>query len=128
MDVTCACGTTFTAKDRRAKWCSDRCRKRGQRGGEVVSLPTEPKAEKPGPVETQAHRELSDAGRLDSSIGQACLVLARRLDRPGVDTGSALSTVAARLEDLMAKATRAAGASAPQQYRDELAARRARHA
>ena len=127
MDVTCGCGTTFTAKDRRARYCSDRCRKRGQRGT-VVELPAETDTSR-GAVEEQTYRELEQAGQLDTARGQMCLVLARRLDRPGVDTGSAVSTVAARLDDLMAKATRGTGAAtAPQQLRDELAARRARHA
>ena len=39
MKVTCACGVKFDARNPRAKFCSDRCRKRAQRGGEVVALP-----------------------------------------------------------------------------------------
>jgi hypothetical protein len=63
--------------------------------------------------------------RLDTSLGQMCLALARRLDNPGVDTGSAMAAVAARLDDLRAKATKGTGgATAPQQLADELAARR----
>jgi hypothetical protein len=54
--------------------------------------------------------------------------MARRLDMPGVDTGSALAAVAARLEGLLTSATRGAGKpTAPQQLRDELADRRAKH-
>lgn len=131
MDVTCSCGTTFSARHPRAKYCSDRCRKRGQRGGKVVKLPTEesPAAStRRGPVEETTRRELKEAGRLDTSLGQMCLALARRLDHPGVDTGSAMASVAARLDDLKTKATKGTGsATAPQQLRDELAMRRARH-
>jgi hypothetical protein len=133
MDVTCSCGTTFQAKSPRARYCSDRCRKRRQRGGaDVVELKTEPAAneERPlGPVAAATSRELTEAGRLDSALGQACMAMAHRLDRPGVDTGSALASVAARLESLLTAATKGvAKATSPQQLRDELAERRARHA
>ena len=130
MNVTCTCGTAFEARDKRAKYCSDRCRKRAQRGGQVVDLPTEPRetSRQCGEVEKATRKELESAGRLDTALGQACLTLARRLDWPGVDTGSALSSVAGRLEDLLAKATKGAAGTATQQYQDELAARRARHA
>lgn len=69
---------------------------------------------------------LTEAGRLETPLGQTCLVLARRLDSPGADSGSAIASVAARLEALLTSATRgAAAATAPQQLKDELAARRA---
>jgi hypothetical protein len=81
------------------------------------------------PSRRRHRRELEDAGQLDTSLGQMCLALARRLDNPGVDTGSAMASVAARLDDLKTKATRGTGsATAPQQLRDELALRRARGA
>ena len=39
-EVVCVCGKAFAAKSNRARYCSDRCRKRAQRGGgEVVELP-----------------------------------------------------------------------------------------
>lgn len=132
MNVTCSCGTTFEARNARAKHCSDRCRKRNQRGGSVVALPpaAEPSGEPViGQVEAATRRELTEAGRLESARGQACLALARRLDSPGVDTGSALASVAGRLEDMLAKATEGSGgATAPQKLQDELATRRAKHA
>ena len=136
MDVTCPCGTTFQARNPRAKYCSDRCRKRGQRGqragGAVVELPTSPadgdEAPKLGPVAAATARELEQVGRLDTALGQACMAMARRLDLPGRDTGSALAAVAARLESLLATATKGAGKpTAPQQLRDELAERRVKH-
>jgi hypothetical protein len=132
MDVTCSCGTTFEAKNPRARYCSDRCRKRTQRGGAgvVVELTqaTAGDAPTPGPVASATERELSEVNRLDTALGQACMAMAHRLDRPGVDTGSALAAVAARLESLMASATKGvAKATSPQQLRDELAERRAKH-
>src|SRR4051812_17494216 len=114
MDVTCSCGTTFAARNPRARYCSDRCRKRGQRGGVVVELPTDAPAPAQGAVEAATRRELEDVDRLDTSLGQMCLALARRLDNPGVDTGSAMAAVAARLDDLKTKATKGTGsATAP---------------
>lgn len=134
MDVTCqACGSPFQAKSRAAKYCSDRCRKRFQRGGDVVELkPAAPveaaQVSSMGAVEAATAQELQVAGKLDSALGQMCLAMARRLDSPGVDTGSALASAAGRLDALLEKATRGAGkVSAPQQLRDELSARRVRH-
>jgi hypothetical protein len=81
-----------------------------------------------GGVERTTAKELEAAGRLDTPAGQMCLVLARRIDSPGLDTGSAVSTMVARLEALLATATKGVGkATAPQQLQDELAARRASH-
>jgi hypothetical protein len=129
MDVTCVCGTVFQARNPRAKFCSDRCRKRRQRGGDVITLP-DPATDQPpqGSVATATERELTEAGRLETALGQACMAMANRLDRPGVDTGSALAAVASRLESLLASATKGAGKpTSPQQLRDELAERRAKH-
>jgi hypothetical protein len=132
MDVTCPCGATFQAKNRRAKYCSDRCRKRAQRTGDVVEIaPASGGDETPeiGPVEEATIRTLDQVDRLETPLGRACVVLARRLDNAGVDTGSALASVAGRLESTLAAATRGTGgANSPQQLRDELAERRAKHA
>ena len=131
MDVTCTCGVTFQAKSPRAKFCSDRCRKRRQRGGDVVPIAASAPVDddsSPGAVERVTIRELEDAGRLDTTLGQTCRALARRLDAPGVDTGSAMAAVARELKATLAEATRGtAKATSPQQLRDELAERRQRH-
>jgi len=95
----------------------------------VVEMPASSSVAAPGSVETATVTELTAADRLDSALGQTCLALARRLDAPGVDTGSALAAVAARLDDLLTKVTKGAGrATAPQQLRDELEQRRAKRA
>ena len=80
-------------------------------------------------VEDATREALGAAGRLDTPLGQACLVLARRLDDPGLDTGSAVAAVAGRLESTLAAATKGAAvaATAPQRLRDEVAERRRRH-
>jgi len=110
-------------------------RKRAQRGGggEVVALPTppldEPEPERGGGVERTTRAALTEAGRIETPMGQACLSVARRIDFPGLDTGSALAALVARLESSLSVATRGAGAtSAPNALRDELAARRAQGA
>lgn len=130
MDVTCTCGTVFPARSSKARYCSDRCRKRKNKAddlADLVSLTPAPDAGV-GSVERATAAELVEVGRLDSVLGQTCLVLARRLDSPGLDTGSAISAVAARLEATLAAAKKGAGAlPAPQQLQDEVAARRARH-
>lgn len=133
MDVSCVvCGETFTARDRRARYCSDRCRKRKARGAEVVPLPaaeTDKPGEPPrGPCYEATLRTLTDADRHDTPLGVAALVLAQRIDNPGMDTGSALASVVGRLEVTLAAAMKGAGAAtAPGQLKDELAARRAAH-
>lgn len=132
MDVACAvCGVTFQARSKKARYCSDRCRKRKDKA-EVVQLNTaadDLRKAFEGGVTAATTAELEAAGRLDTALGQACLVLARRLDFPGLDTGSAVASVARQLDAMMATATRGAGQkTAPQQLRDELAERRAKHA
>lgn len=128
MDVTCTCGTVFQARSAKARYCSDRCRKRKGKADAVVEL-LALTADEPGPVAEATARELIEAGRLDTALGQACMAMAHRLDRPGVDTGSALAAVAARLEGLLASATKGVGKpTAPQMLRDELAERRTKRA
>jgi hypothetical protein len=138
MVITCvSCGSSFDAKNARAKYCSERCRKRVQRGGKVLELraddgparPSPPDGERLGPVATATHAALTEAERLATPLGAAALALAARLDQPGTDTGSAVAALARQLEATLESATRGAGsASAPDQLRDELAARRAKHA
>jgi hypothetical protein len=127
VEVTCTCGEVFQARSAKARYCSDRCRKRkGKADVIALELTDAPPPEVVG-VEAATIAELTNAGRIDTALGQTCLTLARRLDRPGLDTGSALASVAARLDDLLAKATRGAKASSSQQLKDELAERRAKH-
>lgn len=136
MERNCdVCGEPYQAQRATSKYCSTRCRTRASRGkgsGEVVPLTTKPQpveAEGPGAVERATVDALEQVSRLDTPLGRACVVLARRLDSPKGDTGSALASVAGKLESLLASATRGAGAaSSPQQLRDELAERRRKHA
>lgn len=133
MERSCdVCGEPYQAKRATSRYCSTRCRTRSSRG-QVVPLTQAQNAAteaiiQAGAVEHSTISALEDVGRLDTPLGQACIVLARRLDQPGVDTGSALASVAGRLESLLASATKGAGAAtAPQQLRDQLAERRRKH-
>lgn len=132
MDVTCPCGTTFQARSSKARYCSDRCRKRkGKADALVVDLPAAPEAStdvETGPVAKATRDALVAADRLNTPMGQASLALARRLDSPALDTGSAMAAVAKTLDTMLASATKgAAAASAPDALRDELAERRRKH-
>lgn len=134
--VTCPCGVEFEAKHPRAKWHSDACRKRAARA--EVAHPTQdaaPPAPDPvapapgdqGPVEVATRHELEQAGKLQTTLGQACVVLARRLDRPHMESGSGLATLANGLSKVMAAATKgSAKSSSPAQLRDEVGERRKR--
>lgn len=133
MQRSCdVCGVPYEAKRASSRYCSTRCRTRASRG-QVVPLaqrptPTPVPAAAAGAVERSTAATLENVGRLDTPLGQACIVLARRLDSPGADTGSAMAAVAGRLETMLASATKGAGAAtAPQQLRDQLAERRRKH-
>jgi hypothetical protein len=130
MEVTCTCGKTFHAARANARYCSDKCRKRTKRSGaDVAELPPPTAGETPrlGPITTAALRELAEAGRLETSLGQTALALANRLDHGMLETGSAYASLSKEFAVKMAEATKgAAGATAPEVLRDELAARRAR--
>lgn len=134
MERPCdVCGTAYEAKRKTSRYCSTRCRTRASRAGgvKVVDLPTVPPESPPGlgSVAAATLAALEMAERANTPMGQASLALARRLDEPGADTGSAMAAVAKQLEAMLASATKgAASASSPDQLRDELAARRQKHA
>ena len=122
------CGTKYAAKRATSRYCSAKCRMRASRGAKPASsFVATPRADI-GPVEAATMAELRLVGRLDASLGQQCIALARRLDEPGSDTGSAMASVSRELRATLGEAKRGAGsATAPQQLRDELAERRVRH-
>ena len=105
MRKSCAvCGDPFEAKRPAAKFCGDRCRQRAHRRPEaaaqakVLDVAAEQEAEPTpsllkGPVTLATSAELVAAGRLETALGQAALALARRIDFPTTDTGSALAAL-----------------------------------
>jgi hypothetical protein len=58
-----------------------------------------------GAVEAAVRGALEAAGRLSAPLGQVVLVLARRLDAPDGESGSALASVAKQLTMTMTAAT-----------------------
>ena len=127
MTVTCPCGTSFSAAKANAKYCSPRCRMRVKRSGADVAAVPPPETPKVGPIAAAALRELAEVDRLETSLGQTALALAHRLDHGVMETGSAYASLSKEFAVKMAEATKgAAGSTAPEVLRDELAARRAR--
>lgn len=126
------CGASLEGRSSRARYCSSTCRARRAKGrpplaeSVVVDLVT-PDAPSEGPVGSATRAALVAADRLGSPLGQACLVLAVRLDNSARETGSALASVARQLESMLASATRGAvAATSPQMLQDEVAERRRR--
>ena len=127
MERDCViCGTGFVARNPRRRFCSDRCRKRAVRGGFGATVSAaEPRTPSgPGEVEQATGEALRAVGRLGTPLGQVAVVLARRLDHPGADTGSALSAVARQLQVAMEAVT--ADVRPAMDPLDELRARRDR--
>lgn len=142
MEVACAtCGNVFLAKRSTARFCSDACRVRAHRakgpklapavaaaaprtdGHDKVKRPTTPDGE-PLSVEDAVRAELDKAERAGTVMGQSALVIARRLDMPTMDTGSAVSTMVKQLSATLDEAL--AGQTKAVDPLDELRARRAR--
>lgn len=117
-----ACGESFTASRKDARFCSPRCNKRFQRGARRPG-------ERPSPgglsgVEATVRAELDAVGLVGTARGQIALQLARRIDDPDRETGGGLATIAKRLDQLMESAT--AGVQVEADPLDELRAARER--
>lgn len=98
MDRSCdVCGQSYVAKRASSRYCSERCRKRAQRVPVVPVAPvtdiSDRGGDRVGQMEVTTVRELAAAGMLDSSLGAAALVLARRLDSVTADTGSSIASM-----------------------------------
>lgn len=127
MTRNCAsCGRPFEASSPRATYCGATCRKRASRGAVVTDIAER----RPGPSRATGlvlavTKELEEADRLETALGQAALALANRLET-GVDTGSAVASLTRELRATMEAATAGARAvrSPLEQMRDELAERR----
>lgn len=113
MEKKCgACGQSYEAKTVRSRFCvrPDCRRKRArawkhkERTGAVVELRPPAELDAGLSVEAAARAELEGAGRLNTTIGRAVLVLARQLDQGDGDTGSSKASVAGKLRELMAEA------------------------
>jgi hypothetical protein len=104
-----SCGAPYSARSPLARYCSPRCAKRAQRTGlsrsaaEPAVVAVVPSGA--GAVEAAVRGALETAGRLSAPLGQVALVLARRLDAPGGESGSGLASVAKQLAVTLAAVT-----------------------
>lgn len=119
------CGGEFEAKRSTAKYDTASCRARASQGAAVLGFTPERSTEDAGVV-AATRRELEDAERLETALGQAALVLARRVESDR-DTGSAAAALTREWRATLAEAVKGAGAQASplDRARDELARRRA---
>lgn len=75
-----ACGGSLEGKRRGAKFCGDRCRKRGSRTARKTAASKKPPVDNPASGLVDAvRRELEEANRLDTFAGQLALEIARRM-------------------------------------------------
>jgi hypothetical protein len=118
MERPCdVCGTTYTATRASSRYCSERCKKRAQRAPATqrsdkrrqarpnAAVVPMPQPDVTAGVAESTRRKLDEMGRLDTPLGQATMVLARRLDRPSGDTGAGLASLAKQLAAMLAAAT-----------------------
>lgn len=127
------CGKAYEAKTDRSRFCTTNCRVAYSRGARppvpLQVVPADQQAAQPEPRSSQlvdvTRRQLEDAGRLDTPLGQAALDAAERM-RNAPD-----SNYAAQLKEFRATLTEALrGANAPtsavQGHRNEIAERQRR--
>lgn len=106
MQKVCeVCASRYEAHRQTARYCSGRCRKRAQRSGLAQPTPerassstptvrpTPPAAPRAGALTAAALAELQAAGRENTALGLAWLVIAERMDQSIHETGSALAAV-----------------------------------
>ncbi len=113
-----ACGTEYEAQRKTSRYCSTRCRMRASRR---IEAPVAAESPGSGELVEALRRELADAGRLDTALGQQALALAVKLASP-FDTGSAMAAVSRELRAVREEALR--GAEHVADPLDELRLRR----
>lgn len=94
-----SCGATMAAKSPRARFCSDRCRKRFSRSP-TSKAPVTGIADvlvERHPLVVVTTQTLEDAGVLDTIAGQQAVSLARRIASPH-ETGSAVASLSKELQ------------------------------
>ncbi|MFJ4735277.1 hypothetical protein ACIP6V_23890 [Streptomyces sp. NPDC088770] len=126
-----ACGESFEAKRKTARFCSDRCRMRahrrpaeGEQPAPVTSQPPVQREDGSESLAAAARGELAAVGRDRTAAGQAVLVLARRIDANSAETGSSLAAMVREFRAALAGALEGAGEAVDPV--DELRARRDR--
>lgn len=127
MDRICdACGAAYEAIRANARFCSDRCRKRTARQPKPLAEMPTVTPEVAQLLVSQLSKIVTDelvaGGVLDTSPGQAALLLAQRMELGTTDTGSAVAAMSRELRSLMAEALGKTETAADPM--DELKARR----
>ena len=117
-----SCKRAYQATRPNSKYCGDTCRKRAQRSPKstTVKSPRVPHPVLAGLGAVTA-RELEDAGRLDTVLGQAAMVLARRIESP-METGASIASMTKQLRETLTDALK--GAAMAADPLDEIRARR----
>ena len=101
MQRTCErCGKTYEAARSTSKFCSSTCRAAvslARKAGEPVQLLPQPEPSADGGSLTSATiAELAAADRVDCTLGQAAIALARRVDA-GHESGSSVAALVREL-------------------------------
>lgn len=115
-------------RNSRKRFCSTTCRTSAHKAGgvPVVTVPfRSERAESAGAVTKSVRTELAAAGREDSALGAAALLIAARIDA-NAEPGAAMAALLRELRATMAEALRTSSTSVVAGMRDELAERRAR--
>lgn len=98
------CGESLEGRSARAKFCSDRCRKRKQRGADVSPMVTSPDrgSSGPGVLSGALAAEFEAAGVPGSPRAIQAVLLAQRLDMAPIsaDTGSAIASLSKEVDRL----------------------------
>ena len=124
------CGHPFAPASKRARFCSVKCRTQATRAraqGQPESIAKPKRTRKPKPVDSPTGTlgaviaELTEAGRLQTSAGQAAVALARRID-DGAESSSGLAALTREMRAAMAEAT--ANVAQAGDALDELRAKR----
>lgn len=111
------CGEGYDAKRSSSKFCGSRCRQQSRRAPVVEVVVSHV----PPSLVEAVRRELAEAGREDTALGQAALVLAAQTGNLR-DTGSAVASVIREMRATLAEALK--GADVKADGLDELRLRR----
>lgn len=118
------CDVEYEAQRPSSRYCSSRCRVRNTRSPRpkpVATLPPVP-APAAGGLTESTRVELAKAGRTDTPLGQASLLMARRLDAAVREPGMGMAALVREYRATFEQAVK--GAQTAASPMDELRARR----
>jgi hypothetical protein len=123
-----ACQTEYVAKRRSSKYCSERCKKRAQRGPAIapvvpiVAAPSASAEVERGPLEAATFAELVAVKQETTSAGVAALSFAKMIDNPGPNSLASVAAISREHSRKLGEAIAAGSAKADPL--DELAKQR----